>query len=439
MRAKVKSFLFFFVAFFFVFALAWLLETIFRAEAEIDRLYDTTVVSGTIRSEIPLEFAPAQMRFLGNTIAPQTVQRVKQLEFVRDLYVEAAHDWAIIIPANERGALPENWAEITGLDLSLETMMFTELADPLVAASDLTAFYRLNSIRYFEDIPGVVRRFSDGTFVQNFAFDFADEFCEVVLENFSHENNAPIPIILSESLAEIRGLSHGDVAYIGVTIGTTKIWEHFPAIVAGTHNRNITTNRARDSAILPLSALENLTHRFTGYTLLEFNICTTHNREINAAREEIEEILSHREASWGRIRLGVTLRDEELKIMVNTVDKTLGLLRLLYPAAVALSVAIAIFLSALLTLQNAKNAAIMRVLGATKIKTQITFCAEILILSFAGIFFGICVIFILNWNAEIIQNIFLSALYFAGTFAGAIVGAVFITYRPPLELLQVKE
>jgi hypothetical protein len=369
------------------------------------------------------------MRFLGNTIRPETVKQVLAKEYVTDVYLEAAHDWAVVVPAAEDGGLPANWYEIAGLDLSLETMMFTELADPLLATTCMEHFRKLNSIRYLHDIPGVVRRFSDFTFVQNFYYEIGLEF----------ENGERVPVVLSEYLAEIRGLGLGDEAYIAVTIGATRVWEFYPAVVVGFHNRNILTNRLRDSAIIPHSALTQMKGEHKGYIVVEFNIDPAWNREIDTVREELTYILRQMNAAFGRIRLGVTLRDGELRTMVGTVDQTLGLLRLLYPAAVGLSGAIAIGLSALIMLQNAKNAAIKRVLGGTKIKTQTVFCAEILFLNLAGLIIGLIVVVILGWNFGLLHAIALAALYFAGTVIGAVAGAVLITNRPPLDLLQVKE
>jgi hypothetical protein len=49
------------------------------------------------------------------------------------------------------------------------------------------------------------------------------------------------------------------------------------------------------------------------------------------------------------------------------------------------------------------------------------------------------VLAILGWGFGILQAAALAALYFAGSFIGAAIGAILIINRPPLDLLQARE
>ena len=56
-----------------------------------------------------------------------------------------------------------------------------------------------------------------------------------------------------------------------------------------------------------------------------------------------------------------------------------------------------------------------------------------------GLALGLVLLMILGWGFGLTSSLFLAALYLAGAAAGMIMGAVVVTNRPPLELLQVKE
>jgi len=129
--------------------------------------------------------------------------------------------------------------------------------------------------------------------------------------------------------------------------------------------------------------------------------------------------------------------DEELRTVVGSMEENLSLLRLLYPVAIAVSLIIGIGLSMLLMLQNAKNAAIMRVLGSPKNRTLLILCTEQLIVCLFGLLFGLCLSAIAGWGAG--ASVIIAVLYLSGVFIGSAVGGLLVINRPPLELLQVKE
>jgi hypothetical protein len=430
-RSPVKSVLLAVVAIFFVFALGFLRETVNSTEIEIDQLYDTTVVDAEISSENPGNFA----RYWGDVIRPNTVNSVLESGFAENVYIESAYHWSVIVPPDKNGGVPENWRENAGYDIDLPVWATqnSDLLIPLVGFNDIDRFISRNSgegTADFRPEEAMDVEFADGTGPPDFVYS----------------DGEPIPVVLSGPLLWRLSLAIGDTVYIAtihvdVSLNgpvTTSQWQFTPAVVVGTHNGNTNIQEARmvNAALLPLAGLEHIVGSDIGYTALTFTIDTARNREIDEIRETLKGIASDFRAGWG-VRLNLFLNDEELRIVVGSMETNLSLLRLLYPIAIALSVAIGAGLSLLLVLQNSKNAAILRVLGTTKRRTLAVVCAEQLLVCLLGLALGLCAVMTLGWGG--VAALALAGLYLAGMLVGAVVGGAIITGRPPLELLQVKE
>jgi len=81
----------------------------------------------------------------------------------------------------------------------------------------------------------------------------------------------------------------------------------------------------------------------------------------------------------------------------------------------------------------------MRVLGTTITKARTTLCSEQLVVTLVGLAIGMTTLVLLGWGFGFASSLFLAAVYLTGTAIGTIIGAVVVTNRPPLNLLQVKE
>jgi hypothetical protein len=170
---------------------------------------------------------------------------------------------------------------------------------------------------------------------------------------------------------------------------------------------------------------------------IQFEIDPAFNRIVAQIYGEIEDIVGHRRA--GEEPLSLLIEDEELRMVVIPMEQNLSLLRLLYPVAIALSAIIGFGLSLLLMLQNAKVAAIMRVLGTTKTKSRATLCFEQIAVCIAGLVMGLIALAALGWGFGSISSLGLAGVYLVGAVVGTVVGSVVVTNRPPLDLLQVRE
>ena len=289
-----------------------------------------------------------------------------------------------------------------------------------------------------------LRSYSDNDYVDDFAIEFAPGYDASSLYYTAGES---IPVIISADKAAALGVGLGDNAYIQYNLPTydwlgfvTGNWRRMNVIIIGIHNSGIRAPSLREAVIMPVRVLENSIGNNLGLITIRFTIDTEFNRNLAVIRDDIREITEHmtKIPGWG-VWLKLMLDDEELHAVVGSLEQNLSLLNVLYPVVTALSVAIALGLSLLLMLQNAKKAAIMRVLGATRARAASILCFELLLLSISGLILSLIILAIYKLTDNYITCVLLAGLYFIGAFFGCTSGASLITHRSPLELLQVRE
>lgn len=127
---------------------------------------------------------------------------------------------------------------------------------------------------------------------------------------------------------------------------------------------------------------------------------------------------------------------------IDNLLKTLELMNKLYPMVVAAAVLIGGLLCGLIILQYSKEAAIMRVLGTTRLRTSMILVIEQLILCIVGIALGVGGLILYNGAVlkEIASKLYLFAgLYFAVSLVSTLICSAIATRRNVLNLLQTKE
>ena len=414
-RSPAKSVLGVLIALFFVMVLGWLTESILRSYESIDQLYATTVVRGEIFQANPWQTQPD--RYLGDIIRRRTVDSVRDSGFVENFYIEAGHFRSFVIPPAPDGTFPENWYDVIEYDRSVNIFWNLNALDFLFAFNDIGLFMDEN---YMEGIGGL-------------SIDYAAGFGP---SDFMYAESEPIPIIISESIAERRGVGLGDPVFVGYTPNSPATWRHVPAKIIGIHDDNIARENARGAVLMPVDAAENILGGVLMYSTLRFTVKTEYNREISDVFEYLNDIALHRTA--GLLPLWLNLRDQILYTLVGVASQTLLLLELVYPVALGASVLIAGGLSMLLMLQTAKNAAILHVLGATKKNTMAMLLCEQVLVCLAGVAPGLLALAVMGVS---FGGVFLLSvgLYFGAVLLGAVIGAVLVINRQPLELLQVRE
>jgi ABC-type antimicrobial peptide transport system permease subunit len=106
------------------------------------------------------------------------------------------------------------------------------------------------------------------------------------------------------------------------------------------------------------------------------------------------------------------------------------------------SVLIGAGLCFLLLLQATREAAILRVLGTTRTAVRLALIIEPLILSIIGVILGLGISRFLWMSSDLVSAVPLlvsAGLYLTGVLAGLVTGAISVTNKKPIELLQVKE
>jgi ABC-type antimicrobial peptide transport system permease subunit len=168
-----------------------------------------------------------------------------------------------------------------------------------------------------------------------------------------------------------------------------------------------------------------------------FSLDPKRHRELPQFRADMEKVMQDLGG-----KLNFVIWDEELRIVVAQLDKNLSLLKVLYPVVIGVSVLIGAGLCFLLLLQATREAAILRVLGTTRRAVRLALILEPLVLSILGVLLGLGISRLLWMSSDLVSAVPLlisAGLYLAGVLAGSVTGAISVTNKKPIELLQVKE
>jgi ABC-type antimicrobial peptide transport system permease subunit len=250
-----------------------------------------------------------------------------------------------------------------------------------------------------------------------------------------------VPASFPESLLSRFNLKLNAVVYLFEESG-----QFYPYLIVGSYlegPRQYSGNAFKEmgeSVLLPLSALKVIKSNNLYYTTAKFIIDPAKNRELPVFREEMKKMVS--EPSAGRLPLQIVFWDEELRAVVEPMEKNLALLEVLFPVTVAVSVLIGIGLSLLLVLQQARETALLRMLGVRRAWVRAMLCSEQVLLSLLGVILGLGLLVILRQDPEAVltaPTMTTGGLYLLGALIGSLLGAIWVSNKPPLELLQVKE
>jgi hypothetical protein len=439
-RSPLKSALIATVALFFVVSLGWLDYTINFTESEIDRLWDTTIVRGEVVRNTEASLSPT-VHWAGllvdAPISQAVVDSFMASGFVDNMYLEAFWQFSFLrstpyVPS----AHPEE-----NIPLWVET-------DLMLGVSDFYGFVDHNTRNIMDDVFGTVGE----DIIVNFAPGFGSD-------NFIFGGGAAVvPVLVRASFLEEYGYNLGD--YLILT-------EPFDAIaqVIGYFENGLSRavnffGELRSIVVMPIEAMRHHTldswHFETedldigaqmaglgldGLTyktfLMEMN--SARNREVHQLRDNVAtSLLLNSLGNPGNVPLLLFMDDQELRDVVEPMEQNLALLRVLYPIAIGVAFILSAGLSLLIMLQNAKNAAIMRILGSTKLKSQAKLFGEQVFVCAAGVILGIIALLIIGVSAFEVMPLALAGLYFVGTVMGSVAGAVIISGRTPLELLQLQ-
>jgi hypothetical protein len=400
-RAGFKSTLTILVALGFMLALGWMQWGMDRNRLEMDRLYETTVVEAEI-----VKANAGVVAYGEGLIAGKTVVWIKESGYIHSASLEATATVFQVIPHGNQELAQQAGFSILAFDKPEDILAMLETRD---------------TIRY-------ATGWDKNLFTKIWRLD-----------DFSRQGG--VPAVFPESILTLFNLNLGDVIVMIEESGSV-----FSYLVAGQYigelsqySENIFKD-VGEPVLLPLSALQVIQGKNFYYSSAKFVIDPAKNREMPAIKEEITKMVS--EPSAGRLPLQIVFWDEELRAVVEPMEKNLALLEVLFPVTVAVSVFIGLGLGLLLVLQQARETALLRMLGVRRAWVRAMLSSEQLLLSFLGILLGLGLLVVLSHNPEAVLTppiLIAAGLYILGALIGSLIGAVLVTNKQPIELLQVKE
>ncbi|QNK41203.1 ABC transporter permease family protein [Caproicibacter fermentans] len=397
-RSGFKSILTIIVATCFILAMGWMNWTIVNDKSEIDRMYKSISVDAEIvSSDMSVYYSGGG----GGVIKPDTVGTVLNSGFVKSSYLEET--------ARAAKAFAKQHSNASDHEAFLYNPALHAFNQPKIFFSDTGKNLKVN----------YAHGWNESLFTKNWPI------------------NQEVPILISVNDMLQLKLKPGDHMII-ISNNQMKAVQ-MNCIVAGQYQGSLLTAWDNMPILLPSSSLEAFTDGGFCYAVARFTLKPNHNREMSKFRMDMKNLMAM--PSSGFEPLNFVLWDEQLRQVLQPLEKNLSLLNVLFPVTITISALISMALTILLLLQCAKEAAIMRALGATKTRMCVGLCVEQLFLCSLGILFGLAAFIVLCPNIEqmIWSVIGCTGAYFGGCLSGVLFSTVSLIRRKPLDLLQVKE
>ena len=414
-RSKVKSALVLLLAALFTVGLAAIRLSILNSHTRIDELYNTISIQMTLMPKSSTDYV------IGGFAAQKTIDGIQNTGFAQDAYLEGL---CAVTRIRREDVYLNDEPQPGPRDGDTGEGFSDGAVAKILSVNDFDRFLSAGSGAEIEIA------YHDGWDAGIFARDWRDSEALPVL----------MPAFLCESLHIPLG---SRVALDILREDSGAIGTHLLQVV-GTYTGTLTASQwdGVPCLLAPVSVLDTVTQSHIFYTTAHFALDPAWNRELDTVRTAVEEITEDYGA--GLIPLRPMIWDEELKQAVEPLENSIRLMEMLFPIALTLSLLAAVGVSALLILTEAREAAIMRVLGTTKLRSRIILSLQVIFMVLAGLMIGLTVSFAwagslgLAW-ATAGLSLLCAAAYLLCAAAGSAAGAVIVTNRSPLELLQVKE
>jgi ABC-type lipoprotein release transport system permease subunit len=400
-RSGLRSLLTALVALGLVAALGWMQWTMEKDRAEVNLLYAST----TVEAEIVNASSGVYVGGGGGLISKSTVDQLLRSGFVQSATLEATAGISQLMEHNN----PDS-AQSVGFSL----LAFDRPED---------FFATLTTRDTVQYGPG----WDESLFTQSWKADSLQQ--------------QGVPALFPESIIDQFNLKLGDVVDLKNEFDTI-----YPYLVAGRYTpgpRQISKyviGSLGEPILLPLSALKVIQGKYLYYSTVKLVVDPAKNRDLSGFETEARTIVAQKDA--GLVPLKIHFWDEELRTVVEPMEKNLSLLGVLYPVTLAVSVLIGAGLCFLLVLQQVREAALLRTLGVGKAGLRALLCGEQALLSIVGVILGLGLLSLLRQDITIIlaRPTFLAAgAYLLGVLIGSLIGVISVSNRKPLDLLQVKE
>lgn len=399
------------VAVAFLFAVTWMQVSIVMDTAEVERLYASTEIEGELRKQDAAFTAQAGDAF----VTYDMLEWLMESGYVCNLYTEAAET----VRVNRYTMNPVTHETVSSQFIGSDV--------PMRCTEDIEQFCEENH---------VMIDYADGYGPELFTTGW--KYTEPSMGVTVLKNETPV--LIPEAWLEQHGLEYGQRITIAIRSGN--MLKSIDLTIAGSiehvDSGDGISRAAWDKVMIPPSVLEYV--KDVGdwtYSTVQFTVNTSYNRELDTIKEEITKRLAN--PRMATQKAAVMLWTGELRQVVEPFEKNLDLMKLLFPVTVAVSVAAGGGLIFLLLLQRTEEAALLRVLGNSRGRTRRMLISEPVLLSMAGLLFGIAAVYYGMPEVSVRQIWTFAGGYLGGCVLGAVLGSFHITRKMPLELLQVKE
>jgi len=418
-RAPAKALLGLVLAMFVVISLGWLYSTINSMEQELERLLDESHITAQITRdpEDNRHFGDWQAYFQQTPISQASLDALIETGFVDELYLEALWQFSFVRPVTQPNLPPRASVEYQS--------------------------HIILGISHWGGFGDIDIEFAPGFAEENFAFG---------------TSHTPIPIIIRREMLASQHLTLGERAIIVESFGETEIRAQVRIIgVFDNIDQTHAINHFGDTRGIIIMPLEALRHKVAEHKIFEFldpsgftymtvriSIDPSRNHQLNDLHDDIQDALEQNDLGsyMGPMPLVLLIDNEVEAMLIPNMQENLELLRLIFPIAISVSIAMAMGVSILTMLRNAKNVAIMRALGKAANYIRFSLFMWQVLVCITGIALGLAVLYILELrmgNAFAIAPLVMAGMYFAGAVMGTIIGVVAVGAKHPLDLLLIRE
>jgi hypothetical protein len=382
-RSYGKSILMLAITVGFITAFGWLYWTIQQNLAEADRLYNSIVIDGEI-------YTYTTSNYGGGVIKPIYVENILKSGLVKESYLEE-----------------------------------TAFADALTAAP-LDGKLSTDT----EDAGVAILSFNDwDQFLMETGKELTLEFMHGYSGEILIQDEGKVPEVIMPVMKMVElGKKPGDTIYLN--FGK----ECIGCCIIGSYQGSFSKGTMKNPIIISEYQMHELTDHYY-YMTARFSFDSSKNKELLIKGQDMENVVNSK-STESLYRL--IIWDDELKKIIEPMERNLSFLKIIYPVAVAVFSLIGTALSFLMILLRAKEAATMRVLGCSKNRVQILFAAENVVVCVLGGILGIITTEILHGGVSIGTQMNI-LIYLICCIIGTASGSICVTNKVPLELLQVKE
>lgn len=376
----------------FIFTLGWLKGAVHENENKINALYNSIPVKGSLIS--------ANSAFTtgdGGFIPFSLTYDFQHTELLSDFLLEAA----IALPVAKYSSENDIYKSLSWQTIDVQGIDRPEM---------------------FED-------FINGNVSVNYAPGYSQDLFKYNVE----EDDRAYGAVISENLAASLNIGIGD----NIRVSTSSTQSE-PLPVAGIFQ----TDTEMYSMLLSSSCLEWLVGQSDiRYSRAEFTLKTSENKSLDKVKETFDQIMEKYEGQT-LIPLDYVIRDEELKQAIEPLEKNNTIIQVLYPIMCVVFALVCAVISLLFVIRASKEAAVLRILGTTKLSVGMMLAAERALVCLISLILAAALTLLIipydtgTVSQSVLQN---SAICFISCIIASAAGALIVVRKKPLSLLQVKE